>query len=247
MKDDLLKLAPVTEYAAPELPTLKEVNPEVLVRVPKRWKSKAFTAATVGLFGMTALTGCSNNPTENAVFGRVPNYSFLENRNFCWMHHGGSGGAPLYVAYLTEQEAISIIRAELERVGISFTKRESSYGIEIGDPDDWWGTNRVEVGLLNEVNNIALSVLNPGEYHIPFGRFDMEGITEQAEVAFAEAYPHLSLGLFCNPGLWLGGWSWEEGSVSDEEKEEARVDLRSNLIAQTRLFIEHLRENGVLD
>jgi len=248
---DLSTLAPMENYEAPELPTLTEVKPELLEKVPSRWKKKAVIATTVGLLGATTLTGCNNihygggtsapiyvtSPTENEIFGQVQNQSFLENRDLCWMHHGGAGGAPLYVAYLTEQEAINIIHTELARAGINFTQGTFPYYVEIEDEDSWWdGINRIEVGLLNEENNIALSVLNPTDFHIPFGRFDMNGITDSVYEQFNEHYPHLTLGLFCNPEDW-----WYD------DINEARQGLEENLIAQVHEFIEQLRANGNID
>jgi len=254
MKDDLLKLTPMTEYEAPELPTLKEVEPDVLVKVPKRWQSKAVMATAVGLFGATVLTGCNihqgvhhggeggapiyvANPTENEVLGQIQNKSFLDNRNYCQIHHGGFSGAPLYVAYLSEQEALGIIRQELERVGIGFMSDTQGYAVEFVDPLGWEeDSNVIEVNLLSAVNNIAISIINPNDFLIPWMRFDMTGITDLINNEFVQNYPHLAIGLFCNPEIW-----------HFRNIEDARAELRENITLQAQEFINHLRENGVLD
>jgi len=69
-------------------------------------------AATIGLLGTTALTCCAvfeNTIPEHPIYCRS-------------IHHGGAGGGPIYVAHLTEQEALTIIRDQLEEVGLNLNE-----------------------------------------------------------------------------------------------------------------------------
>ena len=243
-EDNLLALTPMEEYKKPTFPTYVDEKPNLEKKIPARWKNKVIATTAVGLLGAATLTGCANNGQSE-----LPNWSVLEDAQHCWMHHGGAGGAPLYVAYLTEQEAIGIVRAELEAAGINFTENVPSYSIEIDDTEEGGIIHNMEASLFNEEHNIAISFANPEAFHIPFWRFEMDGVSEQIESEFAENYPQLAMGLFCNPTSWTGWWYDEEDddSVTDEEKEEARERLETNLVDQTQQFIQHLREAGVVD
>jgi len=86
---DLHSLQPMSSYETPKYPTLDETknDTKLLRKLPSRWKNNVAVIACVGMLGlgMLALTGCEN------IFNRGP-------------HHGGDGGAPLYVAVPTELE-----------------------------------------------------------------------------------------------------------------------------------------------
>ena len=241
---DLLSLAPLEEYKKPIIPTYKDEKPDLMKKMPARWKNKAIAATAMGLLGTATLSSCVNTTQSD-----LSNWSVLEDHQYCWMHHGGGGAAPLYVAYLTEQEAIGIIRAELEAVGIEFAENSTSYSIKIDDTEEGGRVHNMEANLVNEEHNIAISIAAPNDFHIPFWRFEMDEIAGQIEAEFAKNHPHLAMGLFCNPSSWVGSWDWyddEDDAVTDEEKKEARQRLEANLIAQTQEFIQHLREEGII-
>ena len=244
-EEDLLKLTPIEAYEAPKLPTYADDKPNLEKKIPTRWKNKAVIAAVTGLLGAATLTGCGYTIQQE-----LSSWSVLEDRQYCWMHHGGGGAAPLYVAYLTEQEAIGIVRAELEVAGIEFNVNATPYSIEIDDTEEGGRIHRLEVNLFNEGHNIALVIAAPDAFHIPFWRFEMDEISQKIEAEFVEIHPHLTTGLFCNPTSWVGSWGWyddEDDEVTAEEIEEARKQLEANLVAQTQAFIEHLRAEGIID
>ena len=85
--NDLLHLNPVNSYKAPHLPKLEDARTDsaLLKNLPLRWKKNAAIVACIGLTGTLSLSSCAN-------IGRP--------------HHGGSGGAPIYVTGLTEQETV---------------------------------------------------------------------------------------------------------------------------------------------
>ena len=88
-KNDLLTTGPVKNYKPPKLPTLEESRGAPPLKViPSRWKKNATVIACLGFAGVLTLSGCTNA---------------LRNRS----HHGGAGGAPIYVAYPTEGDAIN--------------------------------------------------------------------------------------------------------------------------------------------
>ena len=88
---DLLSLEPIGEYKKPAIPTYKDDKPDLKKMTPARWKNKAIAATAMGLLGTATLTSCANTQNE------LSNWSVLEDHQYCWMHHGGGGAAPLYV------------------------------------------------------------------------------------------------------------------------------------------------------
>lgn len=259
-QNNLLTLTPLEVYETPEISTLKEATPEILKEVPSSWKKKA-VLGTMGMLGLSFLSACTTKPSngEEAYVSslpyevelppELPNWSIINNGQHCWMHHGGSGGGPVYVVYLTEQEALGIVRAELESVGLVLAENERLPKIEIEEGEDRWVQNyEIEIGLINEEHQIAISLVEPQEIQRPFFRFNMEGIPEMIEDEFTVHHPDLSLALFCNPHSWLGWWERDEASlVTDEDKDEAHERLVANLIAQTQSFIQHLRAEETID
>ena len=176
MKDDLLKLAPMTEYQAPELPTLNEAEPELLQKVPKRWKNKAVMATAVGLLGATALTGCGNStgsftPIEETG-NPMPAPSISSARTYCSnLHHGGSIGNPIYVAHFTETDALNIINQQFLQAGIKLDEalprpriNAENIHYEIGNWGEVWSSgtmfpNYLEVQLVHEDSGVGIVLI----------------------------------------------------------------------------------------
>jgi len=88
MKENPLTIIPTSNYTPPKLPTLQaaKTNPTILKKLPSRWQKNATVIACIGIIGTITLASCTRSHYEN------------------WLHHGGAGGAPFYVAYPTEQE-----------------------------------------------------------------------------------------------------------------------------------------------
>jgi len=252
---NLLTLAPMEEYAAPKFPTYKDEKPELAKKMPSRWRNKAVIAATVGILGTTALTGCS--VIENVM----PNYTI-----YCPdLHHGGAGGGPIYVVHLTEQEALGIIRSQLEEVGLNLTEISPQLGVTINNvyvEDDWGDdafrmfNNDIEMQLLDEENEIGIALVNR---HWGW-RLDGEcTIDTQARIVQQFLNEHdLNVGVIFRRSLEIDE-AWGEDAVWDEERfiyvngafeervDDARVQIENMLIEQIQEFIEQLQEEGIID
>ena len=84
----MLEIKSVESYEPPKIPTFDDDNSELLKKLPSRWQRNAKVLACIGIMGTITLSSLAN--------AAVPQPSEL--------HHGGAGGAPIYVAYSTEQE-----------------------------------------------------------------------------------------------------------------------------------------------
>ncbi|MCL2563710.1 MAG: hypothetical protein FWE08_06715 [Oscillospiraceae bacterium] len=95
MENNLHHLIPAKSYTPPQYPTRADTrgNPALLKKLPSKWRKNAAAVACIGLLGIALLSGCTTSSPNG-------------NGNDCgWddhLHHGGSGGAPIYVAHLTE-------------------------------------------------------------------------------------------------------------------------------------------------
>ena len=213
-KEGLLSLSPIRQYNPPEYPTNIDANsnPALLKKLPSRWQKNAAAAACVGLMGSVVLTGCP------------------------WIHFGGSGPAPIYVAHLTEQEALNFVRAQLEEAGLDFstTPPESNYIVYL------IGLGAIRLELFDEDKNVAITIVaerNDDEY--------CQGssyIKEEIEKAFFEMDPELTVGVFYCPGKYF----WD-GTPNDSQKEELKESLKRHLSDQVSEFIELLQTQDKLE
>jgi len=133
----------------------------------------------------------------------------------------------MYVVHLTEQEALGIIREQLEAVGLNFDVEPPDYTVEVGG----WrlGNQTVGLDLFDSERSVAVA-------HI-FGWGDF---TEAAAEAFAEQTNDITVGVFQSGTIN----KWE--SATNYEFAEARETIESQLAAQVREFIDFLRNEGII-
>jgi len=225
-KVNLLTLIPMEDYQAPDLPTYIENKPDISKKIPYRWKNKVMIAAVAGLFGMTTLSGCS---VERLIgITSDPSDPWTD-----WMHHGGSGGAPLYVAYLTEQEALGIIRSQLEEVGLNFVEPKKQYSIQI----DW---NTTEVVLVNEENDIRIALVDHWWSWNNEERETKERLefTENAINQFADEFDINVNSVIFNPQDEV--WARDDGT-------QRREEIEADIIQQVQDFVDQLRKEGIIE
>jgi len=190
----------------------------------------------------------------------VPYYQAAE-RNFdifVRTHHGGSGGGPIYVAHLTEQEALGIIRNALTEAGLDFSDDVPAYEIA-------WGEEMIPITLYDAEKNQAVVLVD-----LPHNNRTWHGGTPWRLERMYEAFAwqtDIPISIFCCEGYTLGwpGWSeydewtapvggqlhaWDMEFYTDTTKEEqlrlAGPVLEQSLLAQVNAFIARLRAEGVL-
>jgi len=205
-----LLVSPMKNYAAPKIPALEDVrsDPALLKKMPNRWATGAVAALLAGIM----LSGCT---------------SIVDTLNRT--HHGGAG-TPVYVAYLTEQEAWGIIRVQLEKAGLNFNYDPPGYSVTV------FGQT-IGIDLFDKEKNVAIA------------KFDSWGFArEHAELAEEEfsRQTDINVGVFYTPGMWFDVASWSD-RAADEERAGARISNEERMIEQVQAFITLLQERGIIE
>jgi len=246
-------LSPVKSYTAPKLPTLSETrnDPALLKKLPSRWKKKAAVLACMALVGSVTLASCdyySLGLHEQSEITQLQLEAALEAAELnIRTHTGGSGFGPFYVAHITEQEAFGIIRAQLEAAGLNFGATPPGYTV------DKWAAD-FGIDLFDARNNVGISHISWADNNIAFFSHGGNWLAEEVAEAFAQQTDDISVGVFFNPGKFLGmtanAWDRDENEEhqppTEEAKEEAKVYLVENITAQVRDFIKLLHAQGVI-
>ena len=240
---NILTLTPLGDYEAPKLPTYSDAKLNLEKKIPHRWKNRALIAMTAGLLGTTALTGCSvSQNVEPAPTIYCPD-----------LHYGGAGGGPLYVVHLTEQEALEMIRNQLEEVGLNLNEVLSPYnvivegiyeeGFDGGEPHRLF-QNGIEMHLLDEENEIGIVTHRWG--------WALDGTctietNERIVQRFLDEHDIL-VGVFFRGRIHIG---WDDNGRDLEEYEDeiaqAMISLENELTDQIQDFIAQLREEDIID
>jgi len=215
---NLLTLTPVTKYQAPELPTFEESKPELLKKVPNRWKNKAIIAvASLSLLSTVSLSGCSR------------------------LHHGGAGMAPIYVTYLTEQEVLEIIRLRLEEIGLNVVEPENFDPMIIGINGQ---IERVGISLFSEENRLGIVVINLGERAGHSGHWNTSIRREAIKTELLnDSVEHIHI-LFVPDDHFEEVWSLEE---HENQLSLAHGRIEGRLLENLEELIDQLREDGMID
>jgi hypothetical protein len=169
------------------------------------------------------------------------------------LHTGGSGFGPFYVVHITEQEALGIIRALLEAKGLDFNAEPPPYSVDFA----WDST--IGLDLFDSEKNVAISHISWEENNTPFFSHGGSHLSEEIAKEFAELASDISVGVFFNPGEFLGfsehWWGWEQEGweeygeyepPTEESKEEAKAALIKNISEQVQEFISFLQAEGVI-
>jgi len=157
-------------------------------------------------------------------------------------HWGGSGAGPFYVVHLTEQEALGIIRTQLEAAGLRFGATPPNHTVEVVwvDPLGHGSTSQTTgLALLDANNNVAVALSERGGW-----------FAEQTQQRFARDRQtrNLTIGTFYSPGEGIER-DWRERPVIPPTAEEMQAHipvLRANLTEQVQTFIEFLQAEGIL-
>jgi len=238
------------------LPTLGDArdHPAILKKLPSRWLKNAAVIACIGLLGTTTLSGCAgpqNLYTEyNGDDGNGTEYSGYSNFDISVrFHHGGAGSGPFYTAHLTEQEALGIVRAQLEAAGLYFGATPPGIRASSG----FMAAYDVGLDLFDEEKSVAAALISWEEGNRPFSPRGSD-LTARIVNAFSQQ-TNIPIGVFYNPGEIVGGAArWLEGEEdssdiiepTEERKAKARPVLYENLSAQVQGFIAWLQAEGIL-
>jgi len=224
----LFRLSPVKKYEAPKYPVYIQArnNPDLLKKLPSRWQKNANVIGCLGTIGMLTLTGCP------PFFGN----------NICsecgFAHHGGSGGAPIYIIYLTEQEALSLIQTKAQEAGLNLDSELPDYTV----PINVWNKEELGLDFYDEEKDVALTLVNLSESGYQWCNVNLnKNIAETAKKEFAKLENDTTVGVFYNPAKPFGFNEPDEKATEDAEKV-----LSGNLAAQVQEFINWLQAQGII-
>jgi len=225
---DNFEIVPMTNYSAPKYPTHEDalLDPALLKKIPSRWRKNIGAIACMGLLGITTtLSGCFGFGFRNCL-----------NRPICSecgsSHWGGAGGPPIYIVYLTEQEAIDVMKNKAEYMGLNMSDTPPDYTVTFGQGND----SEVRLKLFNEYKNLAFSHVgarNNWSWQ-DFGEIarDVQNEFDAKDNDILTKVFYTDLRLTC---LW-----------TEQDHARIREELKQHLTAQVREFIEFLQAEGII-
>jgi len=247
------------DYTAPAYPTRDSLNGAKLRTMPGRWTKNAAVLAFIGALFFGLLTGCATPGVQppascnDGLHGVAAVYS--QGSDFdveIRAHFGGSAAGPFYVAYLTEQEALGIIRNRFCEAGICFDAPVPNDAAALAVSS--WSTDiTARLSLFDEHTRQGIVFPRPWDWRTPFASgMSHEEIENILRQQFAQQF-HISATFMDNPGesMCNGEWQREHGvniepMFTEEEKQAAGALLEERLLRLVDIFIEQLRAEGVL-
>lgn len=266
-----LKIEIVRSYKTPKYPTKQAVmmNPAILAALPNRWKAMPSLCLALTLTLSTGLYGCKRDPgdAENSSDNGDNDKDLRVSVPF--FEHGEGRGAYGCVmvapaVYLSEEEALQIIKEEAEAKGVHFDDKKTIKGmffpstnIYYGDDDElgtWKGSleldgydSDLQIGFEyvseNDVNEWAKKT----DYWCSVSEYDMKGTAERLSKVVKNT------AVFYDPGAVSDAYEmdWEadaetmqayEKKYQSDQKERMQEDLR----AQVRDFLDWLAAEGII-
>lgn len=221
-KDNLITMMALDNYETPKLPTLEKANPELLKKVPSRWKNKALiAAASLSILSAIPLSGCTG------------------------LHHGGAGMAPIYVAYLTEQEVLGIVQTRLAEIGLKTIIPTDLETMTTTIHHRVTSRETVGISLFNEENRLGIVIINLGERNGHSGHWNTSVRREEIETQLRnEKVDHIHI-------LFVPDDHFEEMNGSLEARENqiilAHGRIENRLLENLDELIENLRSQGIIE
>jgi len=245
MKNEHFELSPMEEYSTPAYPTRATKSSASLKKLPVRWVKSAAVVACIGAMGLSMLTGCR----------------FL-------LHGGGAGGAPIYVAYPTEVEAVVpvdpidlhgggeasmpyYVAYPTEQEVVERETQETEYDYDVLVHAHWGGSGAGPFYVAYLTEHEALGVirnelLEAGIYFAPPASeyvATFEGSTDWTDFSFSA-----TLSLF-NEDTRQGivfpiSWSWADEFHTGISHEEIERELQKYFADQFDISVTFMRNPG---
>ncbi|NLM45283.1 MAG: metalloprotease [Firmicutes bacterium] len=117
-----MQVKPVRRYKTPKYPDKEETlkNPGILLSLPARWRNNAYVAVALSSLLLMTLTACSDKDRATEKEQDAVQVAPVFIRGVGRGSFGCVSVAP--PAFLSEEEAFSVIQEEARREGIVFTK-----------------------------------------------------------------------------------------------------------------------------
>jgi hypothetical protein len=258
-----MKVAPVVRYHQPRFPTrnIIDQHPELLRLVPKRWRNKPLVLGTLAAV-CTLSAGYWSQANAKGMAARIAPI---------FQHGNGHGTFGCIVVnppvLLSEADANQVIREEVKRAGLDFSKTDKIIrNVEIPTTDF---SQKNPVGPVLKPKDLVLDGTDPKK-NISFEyistddinkwhsngllvstveTFDTVGVAKQVRNGLVKAHPPGAIGVFYDPMAGIdqqklqelfknGGWEAARQEMTAKTKEELR--------AQVQDFVKWLKAQGVI-
>jgi len=272
MENNILTVTPVKKYAAPKYPTSTDAmhTPELLRKLPSRWKKNAAVVTAIGLLGAMTLTSCgvlkSDTGTATASPTSIPDPTDIANYlNVApvFVHGEGTGaiGCDMVVppVFMSEEEALAIIRNEAESGGLNFNAAPPKYVATNNRAetnyswDDQYviGDGNVGLNLYDNESQVAVAYISMrsaekgylpkedgNQMFLSIAEYRPRELAELIAEDFAKQKGDTAIGVLYEPG---GNWESEEHQrILDEynNSEKDWLERNAQYESDLRLLIE---------
>lgn len=251
-----MNLQPVRRYPQPQLPTrvIVDENPDLLKLLPMRWQGNAAV--------VTALAACLALSASSSDSAKKPGTASRVAPVF--VHGDGVGSFGCRVisppVFLSEDEAIEVIRDEAKRAGITFAKSDKTLpkielpttprGYADKQPQRLVKAQSVTLDGTDGKRNISFEYVSRDDLVKWQGdssthrtstvySYNVGGAAKDLQAGIAKAKPTGNYVVFYDP---VAASKDRYEQLADRGTEEARSDLR----AQVQDFIKWLKGQGVI-
>jgi hypothetical protein len=250
-----IPVSPVEKYAQPEYPSLSDANdkPDLLQKLPSRWQSNDKVVAAAGLLNTKA--NISNTLNVAPIF----------------IHGDGTGAAGCVMVvpsvFLSEQEALAIIKSVAESEGISFNTLPPEYIATKNDDGDYLlGEGKVRLRYYDSEKQVAVAYIpmrsakkirkNRGVLSV--SSYNARRLAEMTAEDLSKQEGNIAVGVFYEPGidrqneemkliyLSLRDVSRYDRVIIDEYKAKEKEIMEKNLREQVHDFIKWLQRQGII-
>jgi len=270
MSTEHFELSPVQKYSPPAYPTHGATSATSLKKLPVRWAKNVAIVACLSALSLSALTGCVAQEAESTAYSTGDDYSesatysqscdpYTDNESRYGLdirtHFGGFVGNPFYVAHLTEQEALGIIRSRLYQAEMGFNSPISDYTatFEVELSPGTTETFSATLSLFDECTRQGIVFLHDYWANQPRRGFGLDTSLSDAIVFglqqdFAERFD-IDVTFIRNPGEDLESRTRNpraEPRFSLRERRRARISLNNQLLYQVDALIDHLQSEDAI-
>ncbi len=234
-----MKIVPMKKYKTPAYPDLQTAanNPDLLKKLPSRWENSAAVKTAIAGLAAISLCGCSQRAGSVAPI---------------FEHGAGTGSLGCVMVappvFMSEQEAMAVIRKEAAAAGITLDDTPDSSGLG------------AKLEASDEARKIAVVFISKDDARVTP---DVSSVTSYNMKKRAELTAKKLEG---NSGKYHVGVFYDPGADSDEYdkilnrylsaddrsasmsqyEEEVKAYHEENLRAQVKDFIEWLRGEGII-
>lgn len=253
-----IRVKPVKTYKTPSYPDMEKAaaNPDLLKKLPERWRyNKAVIAAIIALSSLS-LAGCNTELPDTVLIDKETSISFdksediaktendTKTEDFTNTDVGLLAGVPQMPTFITEEEALSIIKNEALKYGVNLDDKpiEKSISNESNcvESDCPQVSDMVlAIDVLDKEKEIAVAYYEHGDNRLYYEKSPDEGI------------PY-NLGFFNFPYQDIIELEYkinQDSTVVNKQEtieKERKALIEEDLRAQVKDFIEWLRGQGVI-